>query len=65
MRAWQESGFFYSAPLSPDMDIFLGLLRQLAEETQPGLGPQVNMCWIDTRHVYRVWVEEPYPILSP
>lgn len=47
------------------MDIFLGLLRQLAEETQPGLGPQVNMCWIDTRHVYRVWVEEPYPILSP
>lgn len=47
-----------------DMDIFLGLLRQLADETDPGLGAQVDMCWYESRHAYRIWVNAPHPDLS-
>ncbi len=46
-----------------DTDKFLGLLRQVADQTYPGLGAQVQMCWIESRHLYRIWVDAPYPAL--
>ena len=55
---WQQ---FAGSITVGDPDIFLGLLRELADETYPGLGQSVQMCWLGNVHTYSITVEEPRP----